>query len=424
MDGPALKGISRDVRRVGWMDGLRGVAAVQVMLLHYATAFLPAIGMFEPSLAHYRWELGFIQTPLFYPFDGYSAVIVFFVLSGVALTYSFGARPLGLVGGVGRRLVRLGVPMVASILFAALLWRLMPDQHSIAATVSKSEAWLGRSTPGEVSISSVMHQVFLEGLLAGYSETSMLPWRWHATLGLRSSYAAFNPPLWSLHAEFYGSMLILFLVAIRDIGGAKLHAISCALVAIAFAKSFVILFIVGHVAAYWLPSIASSFPWRRIGLFVCMVGILLCSMQTQPSLNGIIDLVYHSLPSPAAGPSLMLSRYQGAIGAILVFIGVAMSPACRRILQLPIFRWLGKISFSLYLTHFALLATAMCAIFNIMSQHYSYGISVAITSLIGISASFGIAILFERFVDRPTISLSRAVGGWGIMRVPVAANKV
>ena len=79
-DSPAPKGISRDERRIGWMDGLRGVASVQVVLLHYVTAFLPAIGMFQPRLAHYRWELRFIQTPLFYPFDGYSAVSVFFVL--------------------------------------------------------------------------------------------------------------------------------------------------------------------------------------------------------------------------------------------------------------------------------------------------------------------------------------------------------
>lgn len=409
-DGPVAGGGLRIVRRVGWMDGLRGVAAMQVMLLHYVTAFLPAIGVFQPRLMHYGWEIWFIQTPLFYLFDGYSAVNIFFVLSGVALTYSFAANPSALAAGIRRRLVRLGVPMIVSILLAALFWRLLPSQHTIAAHITGSEDWLGRITPGTFSIADVIHQAVLEGMLAGYRGSSMLPSPWQLALGLRTTLDAFNPPLWTLHTEFYGSLLILCLVAIRHVSGTKTHGILCVLVGISFSKSFIALFLVGHVAAFWLPSSTHSPRFRYGGVIVCLLGLLLCSMQTNPILNEAIALLYRVLPAPLIGPAVLLSQCQSSIGAVLVFIGVAMTPACRRGLELSFFRWLGKISFSLYLTHFAFLFTVVCAIFNMMSQHYSFATSMGISSLLGFCASFGIAVLFEKFVDGPAILLSRMVG--------------
>ena len=42
--------------RVGWLDGMRGIAAVQVVLLHYATAFLPGLGLHDRAMMHHRWE--------------------------------------------------------------------------------------------------------------------------------------------------------------------------------------------------------------------------------------------------------------------------------------------------------------------------------------------------------------------------------
>ena len=76
--------------RIGWLDGLRGFAAMQVVFLHHAQAFLPGLGFRDASLVHYAWERVIMNTPLYSLFDGHFAVCIFFVLSGVALTQSFG----------------------------------------------------------------------------------------------------------------------------------------------------------------------------------------------------------------------------------------------------------------------------------------------------------------------------------------------
>ena len=65
--------------KVQYLEGLRGIAAMQVVLLHFVTGFLP-------DTAEHAWP------PLRVLFDGHTAVYVFFLISGTVLTPSF-ARP-------------------------------------------------------------------------------------------------------------------------------------------------------------------------------------------------------------------------------------------------------------------------------------------------------------------------------------------
>jgi peptidoglycan/LPS O-acetylase OafA/YrhL len=79
-------------------------------------------------------------------------------------------------------------------------------------------------------------------------------------------------------------------------------------------------------------------------------------------------------------------------------------------LQRPVMRWLGKLSFSLYLVHFPLLFTCVAAHFTVLDRFLPYGLSVTIASLTGIAISLLTAIPFERWIDRPAIRLSRTAG--------------
>jgi peptidoglycan/LPS O-acetylase OafA/YrhL len=189
---------TRDTPRVAWLDGLRGIAAMQVVLLHYACVFLPAIGFHGPALAHFGWESVFISTPLGFLFDGTSAVYLFFIMSGVALTYAFNTRPFVFRQEVSRRLIRLGLPMATAILFGAALLSLIPDAHLIAGERTGSPTLL-RTGPHGISPASIAHQIAIEGLLAGFGDLSLLP-RWAGeALHLVPRTQALNSPLWSLH---------------------------------------------------------------------------------------------------------------------------------------------------------------------------------------------------------------------------------
>jgi peptidoglycan/LPS O-acetylase OafA/YrhL len=164
----------RDLPRLGWLDGLRGLAAMQVVLLHYVSALLPTIGMIYPLPIHNFWWQGLVTTPLVFLYDGHSAVYLFFAMSGVALTHAFSARPFAFLHTVMRRVIRLGLPMAAATILAAFLYSLLPGAH-VAAAAQTGSPWLRAIGPGDILLASIAHQIAFEGLLAGFSGWSLLP---------------------------------------------------------------------------------------------------------------------------------------------------------------------------------------------------------------------------------------------------------
>ncbi|MCO6419515.1 acyltransferase family protein, partial [Siccirubricoccus sp. KC 17139] len=167
------------------LDSLRGIAAL-IVVLHHAYLSLPVV----PGWV--RWVLE--ATPLRPIGVGRQAVIFFFVLSGFVLTRALAAQEArrsgsvlsgpGWAGYAAQRAVRLGVPVLASLLFSALLQRLV---------------WQG-PLPEEVP-----HLV----AKAGWHEM----WTWPAFLEqalLLSHGAGFqlNPVLWSLVHEWRIALLL------------------------------------------------------------------------------------------------------------------------------------------------------------------------------------------------------------------------
>ena len=389
--------------RVTWLDGMRGMAAAQVVLLHYASAFLPSMA-FVTALPHYRWELIVATTPLFFVLNGYAAVYLFFLLSGAALTYSFSRQPFSVVQLVLRRVIRLGLPMVAAILFGAILIWAWPTAHVEAADVTGSAAWLGAVSPRSPTTAMAVHQILLEGMVAGFRDTTLLP-DWVAQrLGLDTLANAFDAPLWTLHIEFIGSLLVLGLVAVRALVPRWVHFAGSAALGAALSTSPLLMFVIGHLAAPALVRDIASRWWRLAGVVLLLGGIFLCSGQ-QFDLVGKLFLHLHS----PVGPTTDLFHFKAMLAEIFVFAGVAMLPGLQRLLALPAARRAGKLSFSLYLVHFPVLFTLVSALFLRLHTIMAYGAVVVLCTLIGGAVSVALAVLFEAWIDGPAILLSRAI---------------
>lgn len=418
-----LAGAHSASSRVGWLDGLRGVAALQVVFLHYACAFLPGAGLNRPALMHFRWEQAFMWTPLSFLLDGSSAVYLFFIMSGVVLTYAFSAGPLDIKTAILRRLARLGMPMVASTLFAGALFMLLPNAHRIAASFTRA-SWLSSVGPEIPTFSGVIHQLFLEGMLAGFANTTIIPAFAADLLSLAQSSKAYNSPLWSLHFELVGSLLVLLLVAIRAHATPLMYRVSCLVLTGCFLNSLLALFILGHAIAGWLRKPAAQRSSVVVGLSCLAAGIAICVADKLD----IISFIGPFLPNPPLGPWNGTDVIQKTVGAVLVFLGIACLPGAQRILQTPVFRWVGKISFSLYLVHFPIMVTCAAALLTWCGRFMSYGASIALASTVGIAISLVAAVLFERCIDQAAIGFSRQIGrrpGTWIPRaaVPAAAYR-
>jgi peptidoglycan/LPS O-acetylase OafA/YrhL len=391
--------------RVAWLDGLRGLAAMQVVLLHYATAFLPAIGMYDLGRQHFPWELWVICTPLFLPFDGYSAVYLFFLMSGVALTYAYGQKPFPVLANVGRRIVRLGMPVAAAILLSGSLLALFSQVRLDAAVLAGSTGWLD-AAPRQVTIAGMVHQAVFEGMLTGYSGNGFWPEWVLRPFHLAPGAESYDAPLWTLNVEFIGSLLIMVLAALRMRIGVVRHCVACILLWIAFCASPLGLFILGHLVAPRLGTVAKGRWPNRLGAACLGAGVCLCAIKPLVHVNWMLRL----LPTPLLGVKCSEFQMISMIEAQLLFAGIVLLPATHAWLASPAARWFGKISFSLYLTHYPLLLTLSSGVFVAVRWCAGYGEAVIAATAAGLLASLAMAVGFERCVDRSAIVLSRRIG--------------
>jgi peptidoglycan/LPS O-acetylase OafA/YrhL len=371
--------------KVQYLEGLRGIAALQVVLLHFVTGFLP-------DTARDAWP------PLRVLFDGHTAVYVFFLISGAVLTPSF-ARLGSFTGKFAKRVVRLGVPVAAAAIIATLLLAAWPDAHREAAALTGS-AWLAMDSSGEPSLAHLAREIGLDSLLLGYREATLF-----APLAglLPPMEQSLDAPFWSLHLELYGSLLVLFLVSLRA-RSAWLHRAAILAAAVTFGTHPMFLFVLGHL----MVPLSRGGPGVRPawGALLLVLGLALSARKDWISVDALRQgLGWIEIFAP---PNLF--QFQSQLAAIALYCGVLLCPWVWHPLEGRACRVLGRLSFSIYLLHFPILFTLGCLIFTVMHPVLPPGASVAVMFVAFIGLTLLAALLFERWIDRPAIGLSRLIG--------------
>ncbi len=369
--------------RLGYLEGLRGIAALQVVLLHFVTAF-------RPSWPDRAGILGFV-------FDGHSAVYIFFLISGAVLSRAFAREGAGVARRIAQRVVRIGIPVAAACVFAALLLAAMPAAHGIAARLGGSP-WFAMDSSGPATLAQVLRETAEEAMVTGYADTTLLPARLVAWLGLDPLADSLDAPFWSLHMEMAGMLLVLALVRLR--AAPRWHAAAILLCALGFGGQAVFLFVLGHLAARRLGTKRSE-----AGLALLALGIAMCAAKDWRWVDGIRAALAHLMLLPMPG----LYQFQSQCGAVLVFAGIALSPLALRALSIRPARWLGRLSFGLYLVHFPILFTVVATAWSAMAGRLPGGLALALAFALLLALSLLAAAAFARFVDRPAIALGRRI---------------
>ena len=367
--------------RIGYLDGLRGIAALMVLLSHVQQAFLP------PELRPF----GVLA-------NGELAVFLFFLISGRVLTPSFAAgadRPARLLAA---RLVRLALPVAAAIATTLLLRLALPDARVAAAAMAGSSELVDYAPalrPGAMAADA-------SGLtmLVGHAATGLFGPLVPLIPYLRGSLI---PPLWSLHYEFWGSVLVLLLVlAARR--GIWARGLSLAGGAALTAGNPLVLFLLGHAAGGWLAR-----PGRPLlGAVLILAGLALANGQLAPWLAPVGEALTALSPLRTYG----WFRWWEVLGATLIFLGLARLPLARRGLEGRVAQWLGRLSFSVYLLHWGVLQTLGALVFATaqpLGRWPAFWLGFAVVLAVTLALAEGL----ERAVDRPALALSRRLRGRG-----------
>lgn len=349
--------------RLGELDALRGLAALLVLACHAAQIVPHELGFLPGRVQHVLFHL----TPLRIVEFGRPAVLFFFVLSGYVLVRALmlGGSP-GFLPYAVQRTIRLGLPVVASVLLSVALG-----------------LWLaGRAPPAEWGMSSIFAWPvpISPGRVA--AEALLLP---------PDGELATNEALWSLVHEWRLSVLLPLALAFRGrvaLFGATVAAIGWLGLALGAPMDRALLgsHLAGSVAAtlYFAPAIGAGAAMA----LALGPGVPKLARGTRRGL-AVLVLVAFSTASD-------LAAYAGS--ALLILLA-RQEGGLRDVLHAPCLQWLGRRSFSLYLVHLPVLMAAI---------HLGWGVlTKAWIAAIGIVAALLATALFHHLVEAPTRRLAR-----------------
>jgi peptidoglycan/LPS O-acetylase OafA/YrhL len=387
------------VPRIAYLESIRGLAAVQVLLLHFLAAFAPDLVFSLPAGAAVA---GYIHlSPLYFLYDGYSAVYIFFALSGYVLTRSFERNLAQPSSQILARVIRLGLPAFAATLVAAAVM-LMFGRANLPAGELSGSAWFASQWNAEVSIFAVIRDGIVNALLLGYrglpGVAFLAPWQ-------QPVEQSFVAPLWTLSIEFYGSIVVLGLCWCARRSRALWWSVVL-LGAIFTIRSAYICFFVGHVLAAFHRAEKPAPDRKLLPVFCIVSGIFLCVLAELWQPDWLRRLCAD--PTYLLFPGQFAPMQQKTFGAILVLVGIIDLEVARRFLSRP---WLvarSKLSFPVYLIHWPILFGPAAALFLLLNGIVGIELARVGAIVAGIGLAFACSTFFLS-VDRRALELSRGL---------------
>jgi len=325
-----------EAKRVRFLDGLRGWAAIVVLLHHIFIDGLPANAVMADRAL---WAKVFFV-------NGTLAVCVFFVVSGFSLSirYLDTGDESGLARLAAGRYFRLALPIFAicAITHALLLGGIIPPAAQRPAPL---DLFLTFTPTVERLLNFSLCNVFV-----AYSGAD-----------------TYDPPLWTMSYEFFGSFMVFAIVASLRASRLRTAVLAALFLALAAWQTYFALFVAGILIAEVFRQRAPSAATERAGAALCVAGLLLVLLP-----NAWFGLVY-------------------VAGATALTAGAAFSTPVRRFFENRLSGFLGWISFPLYLVQAAVIYAFSLHALDALA---SLGFAPATQRWIVGAATFPIAILF------------------------------
>ena len=323
------------IKRFRFLDGLRGWAAFSVLIYHIFIDGLPANDFMADRIL---WSKAFLL-------NGTLAVCIFFVVSGFSLSirYLETGEARGLARIAAGRYLRLTIPIFAICAISYVL--MMSGVIGPAST---------RPTPLDtyLAFAPSLQNLFGFGLFKVFFAYS--------------SSETYDPPLWTMSYEFFGSFMVFIILAIVRGWHARIIVFAGLALALTLWQSYFALFVGGILIADLFARLDAWPSASRYGAALCACGMIL-GLSLAPWFNAVYIAV-----------------------ATLLVAGVAFCGPIRALFENRLSDFLGWMSYPLYLVQ----APVVYA-FSVNALHYlgSFGVADEPARWIVGLASVPVAIL-------------------------------
>ncbi len=323
-------------RRLNSLECLRGLAALAVVFWHLSLGFLPQVsGLFPHAVPHPligRWWFAVA--------NGTAAVSFFFVLSGFVLPWRFfHTGDTGTVlRGVLKRWPRLAGPCLLATLLSWTLFRTGCYHFEEAAAVSGSP-WLA------------------DFGFAGLKAAKFVPSLWDAfQQGAFETFfdgaSRYDSSMWTMRAEMVGSLFVfasapLLLCCARPAAAAFLLGVLGLMTVHTFPR--LPEFLAGVFLSWYLSR-------RAVSLSLPLSAALVAVAFLLAGFFGPVGAYAWLAPVLPVDPAFFPVLWVPA-SVLLILVALGCAPV-RSALSGRVARWLGRISFPVYLLHLLVLSSA------------------------------------------------------------------
>jgi len=363
---------------VAWLDSVRGLAALTVIGSHYVNSYdLPCRSDFCNRLLS--------NTPLHFWWDGGAAVSLFFVLSGLVLSlrhFRHGHSPdlsrFSLSDYCIGRVCRIWLPYLVALSLSALLYQhYQAVAANLPSTLPKQNGWLPVMWGRPAGWADFFKDSFLLGMRM---EMVYLPQAWTLSIELALSLLV---PLGILLAGKSSSWLLFFcLFAIQPLGLSP------------FSFHFMLGILIAKHHGWlgqWLrlKTLARRCGWA-VGVFLYTAG---------ETLDGVINTYWMG--------------WLTGLGSAVLLLAAFGSATAQKVLSWSWFRHVGKVSYSIYLIHFAVLINATPLFLSWLDASSAGFVSAWWLGLAAnLVLSISLATFSYRWVEVPSMALGKrlAVG--------------
>jgi peptidoglycan/LPS O-acetylase OafA/YrhL len=376
------------MRKIHYLDGLRGLAAFVVVFHHFILAFYPALFLGINAQTHLgAGQEAFLSGSVFNLFyNGNFMVCIFFVLSGFVLSYKFFVKKDHeiLTQSASKRYLRLVIPVAVSISLAFFLMKFSLFYNQQAGIISGSN-WLGvfwRFTP---NFGDALSQILLGTFFTNVYD--------------------YNVTLWTVAFEFFGSFLVLGFLAL--FGQAKNRSVAYVFAIIFFFQSYYLAFILGMLLSDLYVHRETFFGKLNKNKLI-QAGLLLAGLflGAYPSGRGVEGTWYASMEKEYLVNSAVLYHILGAFLLILVLLN---SKRMQKIFAHKYLLFLGEISFSMYLLHFIVLGSFSSFIFINLAPRMQYAPAFLLTFVTSLALIIALSYLMYLYVDMKAVRFSKLV---------------
>ncbi|HEX6833930.1 MAG TPA: acyltransferase [Rudaea sp.] len=360
-------------QRYGAIDGIRGWMSF-VVLLHHCYLFLVLTALRYDS----PW-LHFVTA-------GHFAVLVFFVLSGFALSVGFlqTADAAVLKHLALRRYPRLAVPMLASCVLAYGLMKFGLMANSKAAILTNDPAWLGSFYNFEPSFLRMLRFAGLDAFVR------------------YSAAETYNPNLWTMSTELIGSFVVFASLLLSP---PRLIA------AVQILLGAVFLYLVSWYFCFACGTLLAVFAlsdWRARARRVRWWGVSpLAALSLLASVAAVAYITFR--PPPAVLERLHLDSESVEMTAAAVFVfGCLNVDIVRKLFESRLSQFMGRISFPLYLVQIPLICSFSSLLYlAFVERHWPLFEACAVTIAFTIALALLVSIFFLP-IERAAIRTARS----------------